>query len=53
MGANNKIKPLVTGKDLIALGMKPGKEFKGILEKALNLQLEGYTKEEILRKIFD
>lgn len=34
-------KPLVTGDDLIALGQKPGPAFKGILEAAMNRQLEG------------
>lgn len=33
--------PLVSGHDLIALGWKPGPEFKGVLEEAQNLQLEG------------
>ena len=34
-------KPFVTGHDLIQLGLKPGPEFKSILEAAENLQLEG------------
>ena len=34
-------KPFVTGHDLIQLGLKPGPEFKAILEAAQNLQLEG------------
>jgi len=33
--------PLLTGRDLIALGAKPGPAFKGILESAQTLQLEG------------
>lgn len=33
--------PLVTGRDLIALGMAPGPEFKRILAEAEDLQLEG------------
>ncbi len=43
----NEIKlppPLVTGADLIALGMKPGPEFKEILGKITDLQLEGGLK---------
>ena len=42
--------PLVTGKDLIALGMKPGPKFGEILEAAETLQLEGAlkTREEAL-----
>jgi poly(A) polymerase len=42
--------PLVTGRDLIALGMKPGPSFKGILREVHDLQLEGTvrTREEAL-----
>jgi poly(A) polymerase len=39
-----KPKPLVTGHDLIALGMKPGRAMKPILDEALVLQLEGRFK---------
>lgn len=46
------LKPLVQGRDLISLGMKPSKEFKDILEYALNLQIdEEMKKENILEKI--
>ena len=46
------LKPLVQGRDLISLGMKPSKEFKDILEYALNLQIdESLEKEEILERI--
>jgi poly(A) polymerase len=38
------LEPLVNGKDLIALGMKPGPEFKEILEKTREAQLEGIIK---------
>ncbi len=34
-------KPFVTGRDLIALGLKPGPSFSEILEGAQNRQLEG------------
>ncbi len=34
-------KPVVRGRDLIALGMKPGPTFKGILTAAYDAQLEG------------
>ena len=48
------LKPLVQGRDLIALGLKPSKQFKTILEYALNLQIdENLEKEEILEKIKD
>ncbi len=46
------IKPLVQGRDLIQLGLSPSKEFKIILDYALNLQIdEDLDKEEILEKI--
>ena len=34
-------KPIVRGRDLIVLGMKPGPAFKGILDAAYDAQLEG------------
>ena len=50
--SNEALKPLVQGRDLIALGMKASKEFKDILEYALNLQIdENCEKQEILEKI--
>ncbi len=53
---SNEIKlppPLVTGADLIALGMKPGPEFKEILGRITDLQLEGRlsSKDEALEWI--
>ncbi len=46
--AKRRIKRLVTGDDLIALGMKPGPVFKVILQELEDLQVEGKitTKEE-------
>lgn len=48
-------KPLeifVQGKDLISLGFKESKEFKEILDFALNLQIENnMSKDEIIEKI--
>jgi len=54
----NEIKlppPLVTGNDLISLGMKPGPAFKDILGKICDLQLEGKlrTREEALALLKD
>lgn len=46
-----KIKPLIMGRDLIKLGLTPGKDFGEILNNAFDMQLEGYSKEEILEKI--
>jgi tRNA nucleotidyltransferase/poly(A) polymerase len=45
-------KPLVTGDDLVRLGLKPGREFKSVLEKIRDLQLEERvaSKEEALRE---
>lgn len=43
-----KIDPLVTGKDLIANGIKPGVEMGEMLRRAFDLQLEGLLKEDIL-----
>lgn len=40
--------PLVTGKDLIALGMKPSPLFGRILKELATLQLEGETSREAL-----
>jgi tRNA nucleotidyltransferase (CCA-adding enzyme) len=51
VGADKEIKPLVTGKDLISKGLKPGKEFGLLLQKAMDYQLEGLHKEEILEKL--
>lgn len=46
------LKSIIQGRDLIALGMKPSKEFKDILEYALNLQIdENLEKEKIIAKI--
>lgn len=46
--ARVKVKRLITGDDLIALGMKPGPVFKVILQELEDLQIEGKikTKEE-------
>jgi len=42
------IVPWLGGKDLIALGMKPGNHFRRILDVAFEMQLEGKSREEIL-----
>ena len=38
---NKRVEPILMGRHLIELGMKPGIEFKEILSKALELQLDG------------
>ena len=49
---NTALKPLVQGRDLINLGFKPSKEFKNILDFALDLQIdENLNKDDILNKI--
>ena len=42
--------PLVTGRDLIALGLRPGPQFKSLLDAVQNRQLEGtlHSREEAL-----
>lgn len=46
-----KAPPLVQGRDLIVMGLKPGPSFAGLLAMAQDLQMEGKTKEEILEWI--
>jgi tRNA nucleotidyltransferase (CCA-adding enzyme) len=49
---SNSLKPLVQGRDLISLGMKPSKIFKDILDDALDLQIdEDLEKEKIIEKL--
>ncbi|QKF66134.1 multifunctional tRNA nucleotidyl transferase / 2'3'-cyclic phosphodiesterase / 2'nucleotidase / phosphatase [Arcobacter venerupis] len=49
---NKAIEPLIQGRDLIALGFKPSKKFKEILEFAFDLQLDdNLEKEFIINKI--
>ena len=46
------IEPIVKGRDLIAMGMKPGPEFKAILNEAYELQIDGMNDvNEILEKL--
>lgn len=46
-----KIVPLVQGRDLIKLGLKPGPQFSKILKEAFSMQIEGISKERILRNL--
>lgn len=49
---NSALKPLVLGRDLIDLGYKPSKQFKEMLDYALDLQIdENLDKETILKQI--
>jgi len=45
--------PLVQGRDLIAMGIKPGLTFKPLLEYAMSLQDEGMGREEILARVLE
>ena len=42
------ITPYVQGRDLIALGLKPGTDFRKILDQCFEMQLEGKSRREIL-----
>ena len=46
-----KIRPLVQGRDLIELGLKPSEDFKSILNECYEKQLDGYSKEEIIKNV--
>jgi len=49
---NEALKPLVQGRDLIALGFKQGKQFKELLDFAFDLQIEEHLqKDEIIEAI--
>lgn len=43
------ITPYVQGRDLIALGLKPGTNFRKILDQCFEMQLEGKSRQEILK----
>jgi tRNA nucleotidyltransferase (CCA-adding enzyme) len=44
--ADTAPKPLILGRHLMALGLKPGPQFKGILDAAFEAQLEGLFSDE-------
>jgi uncharacterized domain HDIG len=46
-----KLEPLVQGRDLLKLGIKPGPSYASVLTHAFDLQLDGKTKEIILDEI--
>lgn len=46
---NTAFSRLIEGKDLIALGFTPGLQFRTLLQESLNLEIQGYTKKEILQ----
>lgn len=49
--SDGNIKPIVTGKDLINLGFKPGKGFKSLLDKAFDMQIDGMSKDDIISRL--
>lgn len=46
-----RIKPIICGKDLIQLGVKPGIELGLLLKQAYELQLDGFEKDEIINQL--
>jgi len=46
-----QLAPLVMGRDLVAAGITPGPAYSSLLEKALDLQLAGKRKAEILETL--
>ena len=44
-------RPMVTGKDLVAAGLKPGPEFAALLERARQLHFSGIDKKHALRQV--
>ena len=50
---DKKIEPLVQGRDLLKMGIKPGPAYTKFLADAFELQLEGKTKEAILDHVKD
>ncbi|MGI5879157.1 MAG: CCA tRNA nucleotidyltransferase [Syntrophomonadaceae bacterium] len=44
----DQLEPLVQGKDLVELGFTPGRQFKKLLDGAMDQQLEGLNREQIL-----
>lgn len=45
------IVPLVMGRDLIDMGIEPGRDFSFLLQEAFELQMEGKNKNEILNAL--
>lgn len=43
--------PMVTGKDLIAMGMKPSREFSEILESSRKMHFSGVNKDAVIKDI--
>lgn len=46
------VKPILTGRDLKAMGLKPGPQFKRILDRLLDARLNGEVKTEAAEKLF-
>lgn len=45
------ITPLVRGRDLIEMGLEPGRDFALLLQEAFELQMEGMNKNEIIEAL--
>jgi tRNA nucleotidyltransferase (CCA-adding enzyme) len=50
---DEKMEPLLKGRDLIELGIAPGPRFGKILKDAYEMQMDGYSYEEIIGKVKD
>lgn len=48
---NQAVPAIITGKDLIAIGLTPGPVFRTLLDCAYELQLEGYSYADIMKNI--
>lgn len=51
VGGHLEMVPLIQGKDLIEVGLKPGPKFGPILEFARNLQFQGKDKAQIMKTL--
>src|SRR5699024_11392326 len=51
LNLKEEIKPIVTGKDLINMGMKPGKDLGKVKNIAFEWQLEGMDRGSILERL--
>ncbi|PKM77477.1 MAG: hypothetical protein CVU90_06415 [Firmicutes bacterium HGW-Firmicutes-15] len=48
---DEKIEPLIKGRDLVQMGMHPGPAFSKTLDYTFDLQLDGKSKEEIMEAV--
>lgn len=53
LSLDQEIKPLVSGRDLIAMGFSPSPKFGEVLKKAFEMQLDGVPLETIKQRVFE